>query len=231
LDEKIQLEHVMAEFRSSLSVSDRAVFDSGHRLSSCQRDMLLSKGAPADMRFSDEAVSTPSPPPGFDTVAAAKERCRVIARSPPRTAFRSDIFLMMAWHIEDPLTLEFIVDFISHGANMAFDGPRSASKTPVNMPSAAAHRKDHIALIEKGMANGEIMGWFSSPPFFNLRVHPSGVVPKDDNGWRFIENFSYPAGSSVNDHTERVHMAFDRIDQAINSLFEAGEGCFMIVFD
>jgi hypothetical protein len=74
LEERIQLECVMAEFRSSLSVSDRAVFDSGHRLSGYQRDMLLSKGAPADMRFSDEAVSMPSPPPEVSTQRQQQRR-------------------------------------------------------------------------------------------------------------------------------------------------------------
>ncbi|KAM4036392.1 uncharacterized protein ACNLHF_015325 [Anomaloglossus baeobatrachus] len=84
----------------------------------------------------------------------------------------------------------------------------------------SAHEFHHVLLqkLESELAEGRIRGPFSSPPFFNLRVSPLGVVPKKEPGkFRLIQHLSYPKGSSVNDGISEAdasvsYVSFDRRD-------------------
>jgi hypothetical protein len=229
LSESIGLETEIASFRASLSPADRATFASGHRLSRVQRDSQLASLPRSEiiargLRFADEPVCGPSYRAPTGTPTLSSERF---------VPLRIHAILMDAWDLIDPLDLELVADAVSHGANMGFNGPRSAPRKLPNLTSARIHPGPTLQLIEKTMAKGHVAGWFPAPPFKNLLVNPVGVVDKPDGTppWRLVEDLSQPDGSSVNDWTDDMRLKYDKIDRAIAQFADKGEGCVFIVFD
>jgi hypothetical protein len=70
---------------------------------------------------------------------------------------------------------------------------------------------------------------FPTPPFFNFRVSPFGVVPKKVPGeFRLIHHLSFPRGASINHGISPEHttVSYSRVDDAIAIIKKLGRGCF-----
>lgn len=82
--------------------------------------------------------------------------------------------------------------------------------------------------LAKGLAAHRLAGPFDSPPFPQFRISPLGIVPNKSLGeYRLIHHLSYPYGSSVNDGIafENCTVTYARIDDAIQLIRSAGQGC------
>ncbi|KAM4034613.1 LOW QUALITY PROTEIN: uncharacterized protein ACNLHF_021274 [Anomaloglossus baeobatrachus] len=103
-----------------------------------------------------------------------------------------------------------------------------------NLKSATEFHHVLLQKLESELSEGRIRGPFSSPPFFNLRVSPLGVVPKKEPGkFRLIQHLSYPKGSSVNDGISEAdatvtYVSFDRV---VSLVRQAGRGALMAKSD
>ncbi|CAJ0936584.1 unnamed protein product [Ranitomeya imitator] len=88
--------------------------------------------------------------------------------------------------------------------------------------------------LNKEIRAGRFQGPFDSPPFFNLRVSPLGIVPKKESGkYRLIHHLSYPKGGPMNDgipedDTTVTYILFDR---AVEMVRKAGPGTLMAKSD
>jgi hypothetical protein len=182
-------------------------------------------------RFSDEPVrSSAGVVDGNNALgfmrAATANACRNIV------SVHTHALLAELWDVIDPLRLDFLADGLAHGFNAAFNGDRELASSPPNMRSAEIRRSVVSKALDKSLSKGEIVGWFTSPPFVNLRVNPLGLVPKDEGkAWRLVENFSAGGQASINANTDDVHLQFDRFDEAVLQFAKAGPGVLMIVFD
>lgn len=77
-------------------------------------------------------------------------------------------------------------------------------------------------------------GPFSVEPIADLRVSPSGFVPKKEpNKFRLIHHLSYPAGSSVNDgiDPELCKVVYTSFDVALYWIRRFGKGSLMVKTD
>jgi hypothetical protein len=75
---------------------------------------------------------------------------------------------------------------------------------------------------------------FPTPPFFNFRVSPFGVVPKKVPGeFRLIHHLSFPRGASINHGISPEHttVSYSRVDDAIAIIKKLGRGCFLAKTD
>ncbi|KAM4031880.1 uncharacterized protein ACNLHF_019256 [Anomaloglossus baeobatrachus] len=103
-----------------------------------------------------------------------------------------------------------------------------------NLKSANDFHHVLLQKLENELSEGRIRGPFSSPPFFNLRVSPLGVVPKKEPGkFRLIQHLSYPKGSSVNDGISEADasVSYVSFDRAVVLVRQAGKGASMAKSD
>ena len=120
-----------------------------------------------------------------------------------------------------------------YGFPVHFDGPRVSSVAP-NLLSA--QQSPHVAdqKLAKELAAHRLAGPFDSPPFPQFRISTLGIVPKKSPGeYRLIHHLSYPYGSSVNDGIafENCTVTYARIDDAIQLIRSAGQGCYLAKTD
>ncbi|KAM4031882.1 LOW QUALITY PROTEIN: uncharacterized protein ACNLHF_019259 [Anomaloglossus baeobatrachus] len=103
-----------------------------------------------------------------------------------------------------------------------------------NLKSATEFHQVLLQTLESELSAGRIRGPFSSPPFFNLRVSPLGVVPKKEPGkFRLIQHLSHPKGSSVNDGISEADatVTYVSFDRAVSLVRQAGRGALMAKSD
>ena len=96
----------------------------------------------------------------------------------------------------------------------------------------SAQQNPHVVdqKLAKELAAHRLTGPFDSPPFPQFRISPLGIVPKKSPGeYRLIHHLSYPSGSSVNDGIafENCTVTYARIDEAIQLIRSAGQGCYL----
>ncbi|CAJ0934229.1 unnamed protein product [Ranitomeya imitator] len=113
-------------------------------------------------------------------------------------------------------------------------GSRTKPQLSKNLKSARELPAILHEKLNKEIRAGRFQGPFDSPPFFNLRVSPLGIVPKKESGkYRLIHHLSYPKGRSVNDgipndDTTVTYIPFDR---AVEMVRKAGPGALMAKSD
>jgi hypothetical protein len=237
--EAAELASEITSFTLSLPALDAAVFRTGHRLSTKQRDALLGSMSAEQissrgLRFSDDGVDL------IDTPACAASRLARRADSEPATASYLAI-LMDGWHTIDPLMMELAVDIFRNGINLAFNGDREMPTPDIIPPNMTRpHKPEHAVLVSAMQADidaGKADGWFTEPPFPNCRPIPAGMVekdfslPKDDpKAWRIVKNYSHSA-RSVNAETDTVISPFQRWSSTVDQFIGAGRDSFAVKFD
>ena len=227
-------------FRLSLSVSDRDLFDSGHRLSLVDRQNRLRAISPETIRskgirFSDEVSLFPGPVVS-DVEKLRLEKLLLSAPLAKPSTYLPKSFLMTLWHFYDPLLLELIVDGIVNGVNMCYDGQREIPTVVSNMKSALEHLDVVAELVQREINLGWTRGWFAEKTFVNLFVSSIGIVPKVDvpagpDDWRIIKDLSRPLSTSINDSISKLVCNYSSFDDIVYRFVQAGRGCWILKFD
>lgn len=204
---KLKLEREIKHFADSLTVHERTVFLSGHRLTRSERDALVSE-VPAyerdarGLRFADEPCEGAPPRLTPERVQAESE---ADAKS---AAFRPPInilaLLMDAWHVVDPLYMELVVTTLIEGCNLTIDmdhGPAcdNTAAPPRNMLKNPADFSNFEAAFQEDIDRGNCTAWSKTPLFAYAHLVPAGIVPKEDSeSGRLVKNYSFGGDSSVN---------------------------------
>ena len=103
-----------------------------------------------------------------------------------------------------------------------------------NLKSCFEHKDIVGEKIKKEVDSGRVGGPFTKPPYKNLRISPSGIVPKKAPGeFRMIHHLSYPHGESVNDYIDPslASVRYTHFDEAIHRVQELGRHCFLFKLD
>ena len=150
---------------------------------------------------------------------------RLAATSTPLSAAA---FRRLLQHHPDGDLVRFITETITHGASIAFNGPRHNRFTK-NSRSACIHANVLRNSIAEEVERGHARGPFDSKPFQNFTVSSLGVRPKKDGGHRIILDLSQPCGDSINDYIDASQMPLEycSVDDAIRMLTDSGVGALM----
>ena len=111
---------------------------------------------------------------------------------------------------------------------MGFHHTRGLKTAKRDKPSAYLHP----SVIDEYLANEVSLGRsISTPPFPNLQVSSSGIIPKkgQPGKWCLIVDLSSPQGFSVNDsvNAEDFSLQYITMDQVIHRVSSFGEGALM----
>ena len=182
LKERIQLERDVASFRLAASHQDWQLFQSGHRLSREHRTALLdnlsiNEVANRGLQFSDDPIK-PTPPSQLLAEQKARTIREGVAHPTPAPTLSYRAILLDAWHVYDPMQLEWCIDGLRNGVSMAYEGPRSKGRSLANLKSGRIHRRAVEALVSKARARGFLAPNFDSPPVPQPLLQPCGRGPK-----------------------------------------------------
>ena len=141
----------------------------------------------------------------------------------------------LQWELRQHPDRDFVrnlIDTISHGAALGYQGPRKFS-IATNLASAFEHPEVIDAQIQKECDKGHIAGPYDSPPLENLQCSGVGVVPQKNGTWRMIMHLSAPLGSSVNDGIDPEHysLGYSTLDDAIRLIAKFGRNALMAKVD
>ena len=120
-------------------------------------------------------------------------------------------------------------------ANIGFFGRRSP-RFSRNLTTALSQPDIVRANSDKEVSLGRVAGPFSTPPFPNFQVLPTGLVPKkysDKFGTIFHHSFQKSGFTSINYSTskEDFSLSYITIDTAIEGILANGRGCFLAKTD
>ncbi|KAM4016539.1 uncharacterized protein ACNLHF_002833 isoform 1-T1 [Anomaloglossus baeobatrachus] len=123
------------------------------------------------------------------------------------------------------------------GFSFGFFIPFKLNRHPLFARNLKSATELHAVLLDKincELEKGRLKGPFESPPFYNLRVSPLGVVPKKEPGkFRLIHHLSHPKGLSVNDGIpdSDASVTYVSFDKAVALVRQAGPGALMAKSD
>ena len=216
---------VLVRFARTLPSDDRALFISGHRMSLETREAALSALT---------AVERQARGLFFSDMQSGDANSTALRRHDERKpCFRLQHILASLWNSPSisPLSLEWIADCITNGANLGYSGPRTPLLQLRNHQSASDNLPATQALLEEELQQGWLTGWFATPPFHNLRVSPLGLVPKSDGTFRLVHDFSFPAGDSINMFVEKQQSRYITFGTVLRDVTRSGRNSVMLKFD
>ncbi|XP_048576190.1 uncharacterized protein LOC125557550 [Nematostella vectensis] len=157
------------------------------------------------------------------------------ASVPSVTPLKSDRFDAQFIKHPDQHLVAYVLDGIRHGFRVAFDGSSALLSSKKNKQSA----QEHPSVVDDYLANevslGRVAGPFAYPPFPNLHISKSGVIPKSGQPgkWRLIVGLSSPEGASVNDgiDPEQFTLNYIRVDDIIKMIDKFSPGASIAKFD
>ena len=134
-----------------------------------------------------------------------------------------------------PEYYKLILDGISNGVKIDYNGNRNRNRRCVNLPISDEDWPKVNKVILADVAAGIKVGPFDKPPFEFFSCSPIGCVPKRTKGEiRVIHHLSHPRGGdndSINEHTRDVPITLGSFDRATDIIKQLGEGCFLIKLD
>ena len=133
----------------------------------------------------------------------------------------------------DRSSSQFLLNGFKYGFSLCYTGPRSP-QTCKNLKSADQNPSIVREKIIKEIAAGRVAGPFSSIPFENFKMSPTGLVQKREPGeYRLIHQLSYPPGESLNDNIDpalcSVH--YTKFDNAVKMVQKLGHGALLAKAD
>lgn len=133
----------------------------------------------------------------------------------------------------EPEKTATILEGITRGVNIDFEGDRHKSRRCVNIPISDVDEPKVNAAIEADVAAGKKAGPFDAPPFEHFTCSPIGAVPKrNSTKVRVIHHLSHPrGGDSINGSTKHVDQRLGSFDYATQLIRTLGAGCFLVKLD
>ena len=126
-----------------------------------------------------------------------------------------------------------IIDYISNGAPILYDGPESNRICP-NWNSVLDFKKDVVKTLERDVMLGRKSGPFAVPPVSNFIASPLGAFAKKRTGKVLvIHDLSWPPNESVNFYIpgEKCSVQYITVDDAVLEIKKRGPGCLMSKID
>ena len=125
-----------------------------------------------------------------------------------------------------------LIDNLINGCNIGYTGPQF-NHCSRNLHSAYQNPTTLDAVIAEERKLGRFLGPFNQPPLLSFRSSGLGLVPKHDDGWRFICHLSAPHGSSINDYIdpESFSLTYCSVDDAYAIVNALGTGALMSKID
>lgn len=221
--------HEDALFLDSISQQDRVVFLSGHRLSREARDRLLNRLSPEvrekwGLRFSDEPTGEDSVDPTLES-----ERLRREKSHPRPFKIRVQSLLRDLWHYAHPLLLELAADAHLNGINLAFNARDDLGQPgPVSMALDPAMLAALLGELRNDFGDGLSIGFFADPPFGRYLSIPTGLVPKSDDRWRVIKDYTR---GLLNKRADKASFSYLKWTLQDQRFLEAGKGSWTVGWD
>jgi hypothetical protein len=139
-----------------------------------------------------------------------------------------------------PALAAAILDGITHGVSIGFEGERTVHRTSHNLRSALdGGRVEQMVrdIILADVAAGKKAGPFErieDTGFAHFSYSPIGAVQKEGS-WdkiRVIHHLSFPfGGDSINANIRDEELVLGRFDDACDAIRALGFGCFLIKLD
>ena len=163
----------------------------------------------------------------------------LVPRPLPASARAVTSFQYEAWAAALPLNYSarpMILDAIANGVRLGFIGERAGIRLVPNHPSAMQPAAMVIIdeEIRSELAAGRMAGPFPEPPFAYAWASPMAVVPKNDGGWRIIDDLSYgdrPVNESDTIEEERIRVRYAKFQTAVRAVRQYGRNCLMAKVD
>ena len=126
----------------------------------------------------------------------------------------------------DEIASELLGRF-SEGLSLHYFGPRIETDC-INLQSVRDNKYEALRLVLE-VQKGRIAGPFDERPIPNLRLNPTGLVPKSDCSFRLIQHLSHPAGESVNDFTDPslCSVSYSSFDHAVEMISQLGQAAWL----
>lgn len=145
-----------------------------------------------------------------------------------QTPLRAEAWKQALAEYPDRASAEFVVNAITEGASINFEGDRSNPVIAPNLSTALENKQVIEEWLAEELRLGRIFGPFTEPPLENMRISPLGVVPKDGTKFRIINHMSFPRkGNSLNAAIGDMECNLGSFDEAVKLVSE--EGCCWLV--
>ena len=136
-----------------------------------------------------------------------------------------------------PVFVDTLLNDLTHGARIGYEGDRSGIRIENNHASALEHADLISADIAKNVQEGVTIGPFEDIPFSYARISPLGALLKTRGVGslkvRRIHDLSFPRGDSVNSHIPKDYVAtsYTYIRDIIRESVLKGKGTTMGIVD
>lgn len=126
-----------------------------------------------------------------------------------------------------------ILDGITNGVTIDYEGDRSIDRYGPNLPIEPEHIAKVSAVIDADVRAGKKAGPFPVKPFAVMCVSPIGAVPKKNSQKvRVIHHLSFPhGGDSVNAAVQDVKIQLSKFGHGARAVRRFGRGCWMVKLD
>ena len=138
---------------------------------------------------------------------------------------------LMALHPEAD-KVQYILDTLTHGADLNFLGERDNSVVHPNLKTATDKEDIVDTYVADELQLGRYLGPFDEPPCENFRSSPIGVIPKDITKFRLINHLSFPRqGDSINAGIGSMECGLGSYDEAVRLVTQVGPGAQLLKVD
>ena len=164
------------------------------------------------------------------TICPANVLKEIMLAQNPRLPTPIDIPVLASYLMGyDPERKDFVMNGLTHGFRVCYQGPRNVSRTSVNHYSALIRPQHTQQIIEDELSKNQLIGPFKLPPFTEFISSPIALVPKTDGSFRFIHNLSWPPKNSINWSIDKADSSvkYETIDHFIALIQQWGKGALM----